>query len=161
MFSGPGIPQGQVNNELVEQVDLLPTLAELCNIPITEEIRGRSLVPLWSDADSNWREFLSCEYYDRPNYHPCRMVRNNRWKYNYHGYDKPQLFDMLNDPVEIVNLAEDSGYRRIAADMQAEVLRGWDPAAMEPIITQYPSTHGAPYEVAMERLRKHREAAAQ
>ncbi len=46
VFFGMGITPGQVVDTPVENVDLLPTLMELCNLPIPTGTTGSSLLPL-------------------------------------------------------------------------------------------------------------------
>ena len=43
---GKGVPQGQVIEQTVQNVDVLPTLLDLAGLPIPERAQGRSLVPL-------------------------------------------------------------------------------------------------------------------
>jgi arylsulfatase A-like enzyme len=45
---GQGVPSGQVVEETVQNLDIMPTLLALSGIPIPERVQGRSLVPLLS-----------------------------------------------------------------------------------------------------------------
>ena len=59
------------------------------------------------------------------------MLRDERWKYvHFHGFP-PQLFDLVNDPEERLDLAGDPAYaahlRRFDAQLRAIV----DPEAVE------------------------------
>lgn len=57
----PGaIPQGLVVNETVQNIDLMPTLLELCGLPIPTQLQGRSLAPLLD------REAASGDWQSRP-----------------------------------------------------------------------------------------------
>ena len=46
ILSGPGIPEGVRVKDLVGLADVAPTLLTLCDLPVPETMRGRSLVPL-------------------------------------------------------------------------------------------------------------------
>lgn len=53
---GPGVPPGQVRDELVGNVDLAPTFAELAGAAVPGFVDGRSLVPLLGGAKPDgWR----------------------------------------------------------------------------------------------------------
>lgn len=54
---GPGVPAGQTVEQLVGNVDLAPTWAELAGVKVPDFVDGRSLVPLWSAHPPNeWRQ---------------------------------------------------------------------------------------------------------
>ncbi|HVT17016.1 MAG TPA: sulfatase [Thermoanaerobaculia bacterium] len=53
---GPGVPAGQVREELVGNLDLAPTFAELAGASVPDFVDGRSLVPLLHGArPERWR----------------------------------------------------------------------------------------------------------
>ena len=47
LLAGPGVPEGVVLDAPVENIDLYPTLLELCDLGVDFETHGRSLVPLF------------------------------------------------------------------------------------------------------------------
>ena len=74
--------------------------------------------------ESAWRDCAVCEidFSDRGprtllGVHPweCRahMLRTDRWKYILHERFRPQLFDLNDDPSELVDLGEDPGYESV------------------------------------------------
>ena len=56
-----------------------------------------------------------------------RMIRDHRWKLCwYHGY-RPQLFDLLEDPDETIDLAEDPRFAAVRDRLSQQLLADWDP----------------------------------
>ena len=117
--------RGRVVEEFVEAVDVVPTLVEVAGgtVPL-ERIEGRSLLPFVHQqvAAPSWRDCAISEidFSDRGprtllrlHPHECRarMIRTSKWKYVLHEHFPPQLFDLVNDPHEFIDLGEDPGYR--------------------------------------------------
>ena len=117
--------RGRVVEEFVEAVDVVPTLVEVAGgtVPL-ERIEGRSLLPFVHQqvAAPSWRDCAISEidFSDRGprtllrlHPHECRarMIRTAKWKYVLHEHFPPQLFDLVNDPHEFIDLGEDHGYR--------------------------------------------------
>ena len=109
--------RGSQCEAFVESVDVLPSFIEFAGGELSRErLEGRSLSPLLHKNDSvEWRDYAISEidYTDRGlrsllelDPYQCRaiMARNRRWKYIYHQEFSPQLFDMENDPDELVDL---------------------------------------------------------
>ena len=74
---------GQIREELVSTVDLMPTLLEIARAEPVGGLPGRSLVPLMRDKPTQWRQYLFTEFHMHaaaPNYYPQRTVRSNRYK---------------------------------------------------------------------------------
>ena len=128
--------RGSVCNALVEAVDLLPTLVAYAGgIVNRERVEGHSLIPLLRStaAPEDWRSyaFSEIDYSDRGlqislNLEPydCRalMVRTKRWKYIHHYKFRPQLFDLQNDPQELIDLGNNPEYSRQRSKMRQFVI---------------------------------------
>ncbi len=52
------------------------------------------------------------------------MIRNQRWKYIHHHCFRPQLFDLQQDPDELVDLGEDPAFEVQLRSMQ-DLLIDW------------------------------------
>ena len=118
---------GSAREHIVEQVDLFPTLAELCGFNAPAGIDGRSFAASVRGQRHAAREFAYSEYYfcrrvftaddrfvGKP---PILMVRTDRWKLNYLSWDRSELFDLENDPGEFRNAIEDSGNSGIVKEL--------------------------------------------
>ena len=51
LVRGPGIPRGRVSRELVTNVDIAPTIAQIAGADPTRAVDGRSLLPF---AEKPW-----------------------------------------------------------------------------------------------------------
>lgn len=112
--------RGTVSQNFAEAIDLVPTFVEYAGGTIeTERIEGHSLLPLLhGEAPDDWRTYTISEIdysdhgarlmLDIPPY-DCRayMIRDERYKFVLHELYRPQLFDLQNDPNELVDLGED------------------------------------------------------
>ena len=117
----PGAEPGRVA-ELVETVDLLPTLLEVVRVaaPQGASFSGRSLAPLWAAGEPPARtEVFATARADTHRYadrgyrfdgiRRIHTVREPRWKLTvYPGLERDylELYDLDRDPGETSNLAE-------------------------------------------------------
>ncbi|TWT73224.1 sulfatase family protein [Allorhodopirellula solitaria] len=118
----PGrIAAGTQIDQLVQNIDIAPTVLDLCGLEATEEMKfdGRSMQPLWRDAASDppeWRDHILYEYHWEWNFPatPTTLaIRTDRYKYvYYHGdWDRDSFYDLQTDPIERHNLIDVPAYQ--------------------------------------------------
>ncbi len=110
--------RGLVRDELVEAIDLAPTFLRFFGGEDKPHIlEGRPLDPLLFESDRpvSWRRYLISEY-DYSTREARKlignaqedarliMVRDERWKYVHAEGFRPMLFDLQEDPDELVDL---------------------------------------------------------
>lgn len=131
IFSQPGrIPMNVVTDALVSAYDFMPTLLDYVNLPHLEEgnLPGRSFKQLLVGEDMKERENLVV--FDE--YGPVRMIRGKEWKYIHrYPYGKHELFDLVNDPNESVNLIDDETKQDVVESMKA-MLDDWFVTYVDP-----------------------------
>ncbi|RKX34016.1 MAG: arylsulfatase [Verrucomicrobia bacterium] len=90
----------RTDDRLAELRDLMPTLLDLCDIPVPETVEGHSLI---SDIR---RDHLYCEHFEDDR--AQRMVRADHFKIIWYPTgNRLQLFDLEADPEELHDLSED------------------------------------------------------
>lgn len=101
VISGPGIPAGGKTDAMCYLFDVLPTLGRLCGIDAPKTSEGIDFSATLADPNKPARPHLMLAYKN------CqRAVRDARWKLiRYPLIDRTQLFDLLGDPNEITDLA--------------------------------------------------------
>ncbi len=95
--------------QLVQNIDLGPTILEAAGVAAPEGLDGRSFLRLFTDPGQAWRDAVFYEYYWERNYPQTPTVhgvRTDRYKYiRYHGiWDTDELYDLVEDPREMRNL---------------------------------------------------------
>lgn len=113
---GAGVKEHTVNEALVSQYDLFPTILELADIEdektrkYMETLPGKSLTPILSGEKEKIRE----EVVVYEEYGPVRMIRNDRFKLVYRTpYGPHELYDLQSDPNEEQNLIASPKHREI------------------------------------------------
>lgn len=105
----PGrIRPGTTVGPIAAQIDLLPTLAELCAVkpPQGVKIDGTSLVPLLEGRSAGWPERRLFAHYGSEQVVPANgTVRSPRWRLVF-ARDRWELYDMLADPSEKKDVAK-------------------------------------------------------
>ncbi len=123
--------RGTVCDALVEAIDLSATFIAAAGGELPDHIiEGRSLLPfLHGQTPEDWRDFAISEYdYSgsgaaislgvEPRDARLFMVATKRWKFMHdEGGARPMLFDLKNDPDELIDLAADPEYADIIAQM--------------------------------------------
>ncbi len=110
--------RGSVCGELVEGIDLAPTFLEYFGgRPIPHILEGRSLTPVLHGTGKpvEWRQYAFSEYDYATRYaradlgvseKDARLIMacDKEWKYVHCEGFRPMLFDLSNDPQELVDL---------------------------------------------------------
>ncbi|MVA74460.1 sulfatase-like hydrolase/transferase [Auraticoccus sp. F435] len=116
----PGVlPAGERRSELVQWVDLAPTLLEAAGVAAPRDYQGESLLPLAAGQPDAWsRDWALCQYRDSGHgYDPpvhVTMLRSGSHKLAVH-HGRPtsnrdgsgELYDLAADPDELHNLWDD------------------------------------------------------
>jgi choline-sulfatase len=125
--------------EPVSLADVTPTLADLSRSGLSGElprpVDGRTLVPLLEGAPENSDATVVGEYLAEGVLQPMVMIRRGRWKFIHTPSDPDQLFDLVDDPLELVNLAATDGHP-IVGEFRDEVRRRWDLEALEQAVRE-------------------------
>jgi len=104
-------PDNRVLDPIVLNVDLAPTLLDLAGVAIPESCQGRSLVPLLQGEQPTWREDFFCEHlFEHEDIAKNEGVRSRQWAYTRYFEQQPvfeELYDLVADPTQRVNLAAD------------------------------------------------------
>jgi arylsulfatase A-like enzyme len=105
----PGQTEGQIINEIVEQIDIPATILELAHIPIPSWMEGRSLVPLMRGKKLSSKPAFSMYLEKNPGRGVITRGIIAVWEDEYkliYDLDKkrPQLFNIKKDPDELKNL---------------------------------------------------------
>ncbi|MHA1688041.1 MAG: sulfatase-like hydrolase/transferase [Promethearchaeota archaeon] len=121
----PGeIEKGQVRDELVSLIDLVPTFLDIAGTSFKTPLPGKSLLPLVKGEIEEWREDFMCETHGHFTSHVGRLIVKNHYKYIYNEGDLDELYDLEKDPWELTNLINDPGYEEILTDLK-ERLKKW------------------------------------
>jgi N-acetylglucosamine-6-sulfatase len=123
----PGfLKPGQTFSEMILNVDIAPTILELAGMKKPEQMDGISFAPLLKDKKADLRKSFVYEYYwERPFPHTPTVfgVRTDRYKYmTYYGiWDTDELYDLKNDPNEMVNLIDLPEYADLVNDLTTQL----------------------------------------
>ena len=121
VFSGPGVPEGETSSAYCYLSDIYPTLCDLLDVPVPSSVDGKSLLPAMRDPDAAIRDTLYCAYKE---YQRC--VRDGDYKlieYVVEGVRTTQLFNTLDDPRELRNLAEKPEFSAHIDSLRGELFR--------------------------------------
>lgn len=128
LVSLPGMKTaGQRSRAIVEFVDLYPTLAELCALPLPPHLEGTSFVPLLEKPDREWKKAAFSQY-QRPGKPPImgRSIRTADWRYTEWRDPKQNLVGTeLYDATESKNLAADPAQAERVKQMSEQLKAGW------------------------------------
>jgi len=150
-------PPSQVRDELIPQMDFLPTILELAGGGSPQNAQGRSFAPLITGQGSYAsRDAIMVQYNTMRlgglGYGWSRVLRNDRWTYvvreitpNTGNLQPLALFDNQNDPYQMNNLINNSAYDTIESQLHArlitEMLQLDDPLIVTPKPEIWLSTH--------------------
>lgn len=117
---------GKGSSRTVELVDLYPTLADLCALPVPKNLAGTSLRPLLDKADAEWDKPAFTQVM-RSSHVVGRSVRTEQYRYTvWRGRNTAtELYDYNADPEEQNNLAHDPSKAKIIEELQKLMHQNW------------------------------------
>jgi len=150
MIAAPQMQAGKIT-EPVSNVDILPTLADLAGVDMSEIMPwtdGESIIPLApaKGASSPRSKPVLIEYAAEASYAPLVCIREGDYKFNYCELDPPQLFDLSKDPHELDNLAETDENAALVEKFTLKVRERWNLEAFDAEIRQSQARRWVVYE---------------
>jgi N-sulfoglucosamine sulfohydrolase len=151
IMRGPGgFYGGRVIDALISHIDVYPTLCELAGTPVPPWCQGRSLLPVIRRETAEVNDAIFAELTYHAAYEPQRGIRTRRWKYirrfgdrrlpvlanvddgpskdvlvtnGWAARPRPReaLHDLLFDPAESHNVADEDDSGRVLAELRERV----------------------------------------
>jgi len=116
---------GQPSKQIVEFIDMYPTVADLCGLTAPKTAAGRSLRPLLDKPDRNWKGTAFSQVLRPGDGNPVvgRSIRTDRWRYSDWGGGKAgeELYDHDSDPFEFTNLANNPKYKSVIEKLRPQL----------------------------------------
>ncbi len=133
----PGVVPAGVVDRTTQSIDLMPTLLDLARLPVPPEAQGESLLPLlaatgdpaamgWKNRRAVFTERKNPPGEETEGTADSFVAVADGWKLIWNVVvrdDRPEfeLFDHGNDPLDLVNLADD--HHEVVADLRGEIER--------------------------------------
>jgi N-acetylglucosamine-6-sulfatase len=122
------IEAGSVFSEVVQNIDVAPTLLDYAGVKKPVQMQGSSFLPILKKQPqtTTWRNRAFYEYYweyDFPQTPTLFAVRTERYKYifNYGIWDTNELYDLKADPEEVNNLIKSPAHQEVAKQLRSEL----------------------------------------
>ena len=158
----PVIDAGERYDELISNVDVLPTILDLVDVDVPDRVNGRSFLPLLDGDGYEPRERIFTEMSWHDMYNPVRAIRTTRHKYIRNFWHLPkvyltkdifasesgrevreefavpprpyeELYDLHEGPTEHDNVATEPRYRDVRDDL-ADQLHEWMVETNDPLL---------------------------
>jgi len=153
---------GKVLDQMISNIDLMPTLLDFIGAEIPENIEGKSFLPVLKDNTIPFRNEIFTEKNFHEIYDPLRSVRTKDFKYirnfepSEYLYQIPldierglsgqglkekiklkrvneELYDLKNDPNEITNLINDAAYDAVLIELKQKLV-SWMKETNDPLL---------------------------
>ncbi|MCB9146100.1 MAG: sulfatase [Anaerolineales bacterium] len=122
----PGYFEARTDTNLVANIDLYPTFATWAGFDVPETVDGESMAALLEDPSTPWRDEILLEHWPTedgvgsliPEFY---SIRTHEWKYTEYSTREVELYDLVNDPYELLNVAGKRDYRDIQAELKVRL----------------------------------------
>jgi len=123
----PGIvPAGsRIDSFVYNLLDLPPTLLEWAHLPPRPGFHGTSLTPILNEPPApGWRtEVVSTYNGQQFGLYNQRMIRSSEFKYIWNLTDIDELYDLRQDPEELLNVIDDPAHAVVLSDLRLKLYR--------------------------------------
>lgn len=130
ILAGPEVPAGAVCKTPVSLIDFFPTILDGCGVSPGDGRAGESLWDIARAADRGERTVLS-EYHAAGGLSAVYMLRSGDFKYIHYTGFRPELFNLVQDPQELNDLAQDAGHAPLLDQFESRLRAMLDPEAVD------------------------------
>ncbi len=122
----PGtVPEGVVSDALQSTVDLAQTFLSVAGLPVPRTMTGVDEKAVWTGAAATLRDHVIVENQHQPTTMNLRSFITRRHKLTVHfNREYGELYDLCNDPGELVNLWDDARHQQVKQDLLLRFLHG-------------------------------------
>jgi arylsulfatase A-like enzyme len=120
----PGVvEEGSVSDEMVQNLDFAQTMLDAAGIGIPGDMQGESLMPLLQGQTGEWeRDAVYYHYYEYPAVHMVKrhygiVTREYKLAHFYYDVDEWELYDRLQDPLEMKNVYHEPEYATVVEEL--------------------------------------------
>ena len=126
MMRYPGVVKpGIVNNNMVMNLDIAPTVLNAAGVAIPKDMQGKSFLPLLTGQKQKGRAAMYYHYYENGEHavSPHFGISTGRFKLIrfYNGVNGWELYDMRKDPGEMKNVFGNKGYKKITGKLRKQL----------------------------------------
>lgn len=111
-----GFKPGRQCHQPVSLLDVYPTVIDILDLDMRDDLDGHSLVPLIDNPDARWPH-MAVTHVGRG----TQTIRHNRWRYTRYFDGSQELYDHKRDPREWNNLIHDPEYANIVQWLSSEL----------------------------------------
>lgn len=128
MVRWPGVVKpGSTCDALVSILDFAPTILDIAQVPIPEDMQGRSMLPiLRGEVPDDWRTSFYYHYFEQGEHNVPRHcgVRTQRYKLiHFYTTGEWELYDLETDPDEMKNIYHDPANAQLVTELKMELER--------------------------------------
>ncbi len=140
----PGvIPAHSVSNAPTSHIDIVPTILDFMGLEIPKLLEGRSMLPALQDPKATVNDKVFCEFgrYEVDHdgfggFQPMRSVFDGRYKLSIHLLSTDELYDIQEDPDEMVNLIHSEAHMEVRNRLHDAILT-WQNETRDPFRGYY------------------------
>ena len=123
IVAGPGIEGNRVSYELVELIDINPTICDLVGVPVLENIDGQSIGPVVRGETETHRS----ETVSRLGSFTCIRTRTHKLIESSNGFI--ELYNLDEDPEELNNVAESE--KELVEELRSQMNSRYGPSLVD------------------------------
>lgn len=139
IISAPGKAKGVRLEQIVEYVDIYPTLLDLAGFEPADYLEGNSFLPVMDNNKKQWKTAAFSQF-DRDESFEGYAIRTKDFRYvEWRTWKNDtllsvELYDERNDPLESVNQAKNRKYKLTAARLSKQLHAGWKAALPKGVV---------------------------
>lgn len=107
------VTPGDVNTNLISNVDIAPTILGAAGTGFHKSVDGRNILDLYTDKTTIWRDQVYMESFGHHVPHRAQVLTDQQYKYVRNRNQLEELYDLNADEYEMNNLAFDQTYTNL------------------------------------------------
>lgn len=124
----PGVvTPGSTNDEITLNLDVAPTLLDIADAPIPDDLQGASFTAqLKGESPLSWRQSMYYHYYESTGHNVAKhegVSTKTHKLIHFYELKTWELYDLRNDPMELQNRIDDPVLADIRSELKAELQR--------------------------------------